>query len=200
MFNGRCEMFFSKRPTRRGKMDRLRLLFAFLLLVMASACAAPMPRGGAPGATPEKRTIAEKVLASMQPADEALFLQGLSFLSESLQKNDYSAVKYPLATLINDHPKSKWRDNAYMLLRLIGELESYRDKLYAEEAAIDKTLTDKAKTLQENEQLKKDIRLLNEKFQAELTACQQENEQLKKDLQLLKDLEMQLDKREKMLR
>ena len=51
-----------------------------------------------------------------------------------------------------------------------------------------------------NEQLKKDIRLLNEKFQAELTACQQENEQLKKDLQLLKDLEMQLDKREKMLR
>ena len=167
-------------------MDRLRLLFAFLLLVMAGACAPLM--------LPVEAPVDE------QAKDEELFLRGLSFLSESLQKNDYSAVKYPLATLINDHPTSKWRDNAYMLLRLIGELESYRDKLCAEGAALDKTLADKAKTLQENEQLKKDIRLLNEKFQAELTACQQENEQLKKDLQLLKNLEMQLDKREKMLR
>lgn len=194
-------------------MDRLRLLFIFLLLVMASACAAPMPpvdeqakttqpaeSNALPAAKEGKKNIIQELFAAKQPKDEELFLKGLSFLSESLQKNDYSAVKYPFATLINDHPKSKWRDNAYMLLRLIEDLESYRDKLRAEGAALNKTLTDQAKTLQENEQLKKDIRLLNEKFQAELTTLQQENEQLKKDLQLLKNLEMQLEKREKMLR
>jgi hypothetical protein len=41
---------------------------------------------------------------------------------------------------------------------------------------------------------------LSEKYQAELAELQQENEQLKNDLQLLKNLEIQLDKREKMLR
>jgi hypothetical protein len=183
-------------------MDRLRLLFVFLLLVMvmASACVPLMPRDGDPAATPEKRTIAEDFFAHKQPTDEALFLQGLFLLSESLQNNDYSAVKHSFTTLINDHPKSKWSDSVYMLLRFIEDLESYRDKLRAEGATLNKTLTDQAKTLQENEQLKKDIRLLNEKFQAELTTLQQENEQLKKDLQLLKNLEMQLEKREKTLR
>jgi hypothetical protein len=177
-------------------MERVRLLFIFLLLVMASACATPM----SPVAAPGQRTITEEFFARQQPADEALFFQGLTSISEALQKNDYSAVKHPLSTLINNHPKSKWRDSADMLLRLIGELELCHYRLRAEEAARDKNLTDKTKTLQENEQLKRDIRLLNEKFQAELTVLQQENEQLKKDLQLLKDLEMQLDKREKMLR
>jgi predicted nuclease with RNAse H fold len=167
---------------------------------MASACSAPMPRKDAPVSAPEKRTITEDFFARKQPADEALFLQGLSLLPESLKNNDYNAVKHSFTTLINDHPKSKWRDNVYMLLRFIEDLESYRDKLFAEGAALNKTLTDQAKTLQENEQLKKDIRLLNEKFQAELTTLQQENEQLKKDLQLLKNLEMQLEKREKTLR
>jgi hypothetical protein len=41
---------------------------------------------------------------------------------------------------------------------------------------------------------------MSEKYQAALAERQQENEQLKKDLQLLKNLEIQLDRREKMLR
>src|SRR3989304_2844853 len=49
----------------------------------------------------------------------------------------------------------------------------------------------------EEELLKKELRLLNEKYQSEVAALQQENDQLKRDLQLLKNLELQLDKREK---
>ncbi len=50
--------------------------------------------------------------------------------------------------------------------------------------------------LKENEQVKKDNRRLLE----ETAKLIQENEQLKKDIQLLKSLEVQLEKREKMLR
>ncbi|PIZ19183.1 MAG: hypothetical protein COY50_11415, partial [Deltaproteobacteria bacterium CG_4_10_14_0_8_um_filter_43_12] len=59
---------------------------------------------------------------------------------------------------------------------------------------------DKGRLLQESEQLKKEIRLLNDKQQTETTRLLQENEQLKKDLQLLKNLEIQLQKRERALR
>jgi protein subunit release factor B len=52
----------------------------------------------------------------------------------------------------------------------------------------------------ENERLKKEIQALNGRFQTERSALLQENEQLKKDIELLKKLEVQLDKREKMLR
>lgn len=194
------DVFSGRSHKERQKMDSLRLLFISFFLVVASACAAPMPREDATVAAPGKGTIAKEFLTHKQPTDEALFFQGLSFLSDSLQSNDYSAVKHSLITLINDHPQSKWRDNAYMLLRLTEDLESYRDKLHAEGAALNKVLSDQAKTLQENEQLKKDLYLLNEKFQAELTTLQQENEQLKKDLQQLKNLEMQLEKRGKTLR
>jgi regulator of replication initiation timing len=63
-------------------------------------------------------------------------------------------------------------------------------------ATVEKARADKAKTLRENEQIKKDNRQLLE----ETAKLVQENEQLKKDIQLLKSLEVQLEKREKMLR
>lgn len=50
------------------------------------------------------------------------------------------------------------------------------------------------------EGLRDGIRQTEEKYSAELIRLQQENEQLKKDIQQLKNLEIQLEKREKMLR
>ena len=54
--------------------------------------------------------------------------------------------------------------------------------------------------MQENEALQKKLRELKEKLQTETTALIQENEKLKKDLQRLKALEIELEKRERMLR
>ena len=59
---------------------------------------------------------------------------------------------------------------------------------------------EQARALQENEALKKTVRELTERLQTETTALAQENEQLKKDLQRLKALEIELEKRERMLR
>jgi len=180
------------------KVAKILFLFLFLLILVANACSTSATRKDAPVTVREG--ITEDFSACKQQADEALFLLGLSFLPDSLQNNDYKAVKHSFMTLINDYPGSRRSDNAYTLLRLIEELELYQDKLSAEGAVLSKTMTEQARIIQEDEQLKKEIRLLNEKFQTELTTLQQENEQLKKDLKLLKNLEMQLEKREKTLR
>ncbi len=62
------------------------------------------------------------------------------------------------------------------------------------------TLTEKEWLLQENDRLKKTVRELTDKLQAEKASLSQENEQLRKDLKRLKDLEIELEKRERMLR
>ena len=54
--------------------------------------------------------------------------------------------------------------------------------------------------MQENEALQKKLRELTEKLQKETAALVQENEKLKRDLQRLKALEIELEKRERMLR
>jgi phage host-nuclease inhibitor protein Gam len=59
---------------------------------------------------------------------------------------------------------------------------------------------DHGKLAREMEGLRDGIRQTEEKYSAELIRLQQENEQLKKDIQQLKNLEIQLEKREKMLR
>jgi len=54
--------------------------------------------------------------------------------------------------------------------------------------------------LKENDGLRQTIRELTERLQAETAALTQENDQLKKDLQRLKLLEIELQKRERMIR
>jgi hypothetical protein len=72
------------------------------------------------------------------------------------------------------------------MILLIDKIQSSEEKFRA----------DKARLLRENDQLKKD----NKRMLEETVKFVQENEQLKKDIQLLKSLEVQLEKREKMLR
>ncbi len=88
--------------------------------------------------------------------------------------------------MLNTYPKSKWRGLAETFIRLID----------TDVQLIEKAKEDNARLLKENEQVKKDNRRLLE----ETAKLIQENEQLKKDIQLLKNLEVQLEKREKMLR
>jgi len=48
--------------------------------------------------------------------------------------------------------------------------------------------------------LRRELRQLNEKYQEELNRVNQENEQLKRDIRLLKNMEIQRENRERMLR
>lgn len=193
-------------------MNRARLFFICLLISLVNACGAhtpPLPDRDAakpPAAiteiTPvrEEKNIIQDLFTSKPSKDEELFLGALALLPEAMKKDDYGAVKNPLDALVNNYPESKRLPAANAILRLIGSLELYREKLHTSEAAANKNYAEKTVAGQEIEQLKKDRRLLLEKSQAEIGALQQENEQLKKDIQLLKNLEMQLDKREKLLR
>jgi hypothetical protein len=82
------------------------------------------------------------------------------------------------------------------LIRLIDDIESFEEKSDADILLIDKVKEEKARLLRENEQLKKEGRRLLE----ETVRLVQEKEQIKKDMERLKSLEVQLEKREKMLR
>ncbi|MCX5854173.1 MAG: hypothetical protein NTZ24_06265 [Deltaproteobacteria bacterium] len=147
----------------------------FLLL---GACASPMIPPGS--------------VSPLPTSDADLFRGGLSYMGSNGQPADYGKARSAFDTLVNTYPKSRWRGSSEMLIRLIDECQSCQEQ----NLLGNKTQSDKNKLLQENERLKKDIRQL----QSETARLSQENEQLKNDIQLLKNLEIQLDKREKMYR
>ena len=129
-------------------------------------------------------------LFSKPSADAAVLNEGASYLGFPEKPADYAKAKASFETLIKNYPKSKWRPLAETLIRLLDDIQSVKARGQSEQ--------DQLKN--ENERLKKEIQALNGRFQAERFALLQENEQLKKDIELLKKLEVQLDKREKMLR
>jgi vacuolar-type H+-ATPase subunit I/STV1 len=136
----------------------------------------------------------------IEKTDSALFNEGIFYLGGPGRVADYTKARSAFDVLLKMHPESKWRSLSEVLLRLIDEMQLCQAKNVSDRMLIEKADADRGKLSEENEQLKKEIRLLDDKFQAEMTKLHQENEQLKKDIQLLKNLEIQLDKREKMLR
>ena len=132
-------------------------------------------------------------LFSKPSNDAAVLNEGASYLGFPEKPADYAKARASFETLIKNYPKSKWRPLAETFIRLLDDIQSVQARGQSEQEQLKN----------ENERLKKEIQALNGRFQAErsaLPALLQENEQLKKDIELLKKLEIQLDKREKMLR
>lgn len=155
-----------------------------ILIVFLGACASvppppPPPTAGSP-------TVVEQSVFTKAPSDADIFKKGLSYLGNHEQAVDYEKAKEAFNELLTTYPGSKWRNISETMIRLIDELQSSGEKFHA----------DKAKLLKENELLKKDNRRLLE----EKAKLVQESEQLKQDMERLKSLEVQLEKREKMLR
>jgi hypothetical protein len=152
----------------------------FILFVFLGACASvPPPTAVSP-------TVVEQSLFTKSPSDTDIFKKGMSYLGNHEKAADYAKAREAFNELLTTYPGSKWRNISEALIRLINDMQSSGEKFQV----------DKAKLLKENELLKKDNRRLLE----ETAKLVQESEQLKKDLERLKSLEVQLEKREKMLR
>jgi len=165
-----------------------RILVGFIFLM--TACAAPLPPPGAVSPFND-RGIFKQTLS-----DADIMHEGITYLGSPGQSNDYVKARASFETLLKNYPESKWRRLSETLILLIDTMQSCREK----DLLLSKGEEDKTSLLQENEKLKKDVRYLNDKLRTETARLSEENEQLKNDIQLLKNLEVQLEKREKRFR
>ncbi|MCG6535412.1 MAG: hypothetical protein L7F78_12135 [Syntrophales bacterium LBB04] len=92
------------------------------------------------------------------------FIQAMHQLAGPFHPDAFAAARQTLESLLSDYPQSQWTDAARAVIRLIEGLDTYRRQLPMEQAMVQKLATDKNRTMQENEQLKKDLRLLSEKY------------------------------------
>ena len=174
----------------RNILTNYRKYLVLLFVILLAACSSlPSP----PGTPPRSN---DRSWFNRSPADVDVFYQGISYLGDKEKSADYAKAKAAFEQVLKTYPKSKWRGLSETFIRLIDMEQLYEEQSRADLQFIEKAKEDNAKLLKENEQAKKDNRRLLE----ETAKLIQENEQLKKDIQLLKSLELQLEKREKMLR
>jgi len=134
---------------------------------------------------------------NQEPSDKELFEEALSYLSNKEKEPNYIEGKAKLEKLLTQYPRSRWSATAQALLSGLERIFILEVQLKQEKQ---KSQNDNLKLTKENETLKDNLRKTEGKYSAEIIRLQQENEQLKKDIQRLKNLEIQLEKREKMLR
>ena len=136
-------------------------------------------------------------LFSKEPSDKDRFEEALSYLSNQEKEPNYMEVKARLADLIRLFPKSKWVPGAQAMIICLNRIVILEDALRLEKR---QHQDDLGKLAKEMEGLIGNIKQIEDKHSVELVRLQQENEQLRNDISQLKKLEIQLEKRDKMLR
>lgn len=188
-----------KKSGRKKGVLLLRVLFLNFLLCQMAACATMTEF------PPEKKpTIALQQSLSFpdySADDRKLFEEGLNCLKTIPERlPDYTKARKILETLVQKHPESKWRIQAELWLGHLDAFSRLEEKLNTCQQKVENNQIAQNRLQRENEQLRKEIRELTEKTQEELNRFNQENEQLKRDIRLLKNMEIQREKRERMLR
>ena len=151
-------------------------------------------------AAPAVKPVEETPAAPPRVFEERdLLLDGVALLSLP-ERPDPEKARSIFLSLIQRYPQSRLRPTAEAFIRLIDERDAFGEMSRQDRLLVDNTKTEWSRALQENDHLKKTVRELTEKLQSETAALAQENEQLKKDIQRLKALEIELQKRERMLR
>lgn len=137
------------------------------------------------------------LLLAKEKADSKLFTEALSLLKNQEKEQNYSEAKMKLQNLVKQYPGSQWTAGAQALLLTLDNISALQSALKKEKQ---KPHGNDVKLTKEVSELKDNIKQTEERYLAELGKLQQENDQLKKDIQQLKNLEIHLEKREKMLR
>jgi len=176
----------------------LRNIMVCLLALWVGACASYV------SLPPEIVAPINERENSGKPLSERELLQnGIYYLGNALQPPDYGRARTSFTTLVNSYPDSRWKGVSKSFVGLIEERQLCQEKsIQAEKVREerDNLREEINRLLQENEKLKKDIRQLNDRLRTEMSRLSEENEQLKKDIQLLKNLEIELEKRDKRFR
>jgi len=178
-----------------------RIFFWISAALLLSGCAAAQPALEKQDVAPPAVKAAEETPAAAPRIfeDRDLLLDGVKLLNLP-DGPEPAKARSVFISLIQLYPQSRWRSAAEAFIRLIDEREDFREASRQDRLLTDKVKAEKAKTLQENEALRKTVRELTERLQKETTALVQDNEHLKQDIKRLKALEIELEKRERMLR
>jgi predicted RNase H-like nuclease (RuvC/YqgF family) len=180
-------------------MQRGSAVFALILFISVVACTASLPRTPGPDVSLSEPSSALRNRIFTSPEDD-LFREGLSCLITAAQPADYEKARSAFAALVTSYPKSKGAEPAQRFIALLDGLQACQSKGTDDRKHIESLMREKEGALLENESLRKNLKQTHERLQTETQKLLAENEQLKKDLQLLKDLEIQLERRERMLR
>lgn len=171
-----------------------KFIILVMMILITGGCAAKAVTGK-PG---ERQNEPEKSISifSQTPSDSEIYAEALSLLINS-DEPDYPEVKSRLVNFVEQFPESSWNKSARALILTLDNYLGAADALRKEKLAAQ---MEQEKYNREINALKNNVKRLNEKELTEFSRLQQENEQLKNDIQQLKNLEIQLEKREKMLR
>ena len=177
------------------------IFFWVLALFLTAGCAtAPTIIEKQEAAAPVVKSAEEGSAAAPRLFEERdLLLEGVALLNLTERPAPEKARSIFLS-LSQRYPQSRWRLVAEAFIRLIDEKNASLEASRMDHLLVDKTRAERLKALQENDQLKKAVREVTEKLQSEMAVLAQENEQLRRDIQRLKALEIELQKRERMLR
>lgn len=172
-----------------------------ILIIMVASCAAPVRVEKEIQQPVMEQTPMYDPFFKTHPLDVEYLRHGIALIAGVTEGcPDYTRAKIVFEALLSEYPNSKWKESTTALIRIVGDLQSCVEKEKSAYNIYKLNLEEEKSLLQENERLKRTKQSLQEKFNSEITKLVQENERLKKDIELLKDLEIKLDKRERLLK
>jgi outer membrane protein assembly factor BamD (BamD/ComL family) len=131
-----------------------------------------------------------QVFLTTPSSDADQVRDALSHLNSTVRgEQDYHSAKADLKSFVQKYPESKWRSCAQDLIQTMDTLLVLKNRVEMEKQLRERVYAERLKLFRDNEVL-----------QEESARYQQENERLKSDIALLKQLEIQLEKRGKMLK
>lgn len=177
------------------------------LVVLAAACAAPavqVPLSAEPRPAP---AVADMKAGPAAPggavkavsAPDDLFFRALVGPDDGVSGGD-EALRLRLEAFVQAFPTNRWAAPARALIAALTRLQDCERLQDQERREREGDLAEKIRLIRDKDALREDLRLSQEKCQGELNRLNQDNDQLKKYIQRLRDLEIQLEKRERLLR
>lgn len=171
------------------------IIYLSILVILLMGCSANIIRN-------DQNVLQASTEAAGKPylknrSDKDLIHDALLNLRNKEKEPNYIEAKAILETLVRDYPNSQWVSCANVFLDILEKYSTLQGELAAEREG---TQTSYDKILKENEVLRDKIKENEDRYRLEIAKLEQENEKLKNDIQQLKELEVQLERREKMLR